>query len=148
MGVLSASLQPWAICLRPSLTEETGAGEVITGEQEAPRLMLTPETLKQRRGGGRSRGRALFRHCGDLRGRIILGMLSVQDPVGNRVPLPENPYNMKQGQEAGIASVCLNKLTHSKSSHGSQSCSQYHSVVSRENAEVIPDLPRTQQELC
>lgn len=57
MGVLSASLQPWAICRRPSLTEETGAGEVITGEQEAPRLMLTPETLKQRRGeGGEAEG--------------------------------------------------------------------------------------------
>lgn len=29
--------------------EEAGVGEVITDEQEAPRLMLTPETPKQRR---------------------------------------------------------------------------------------------------
>jgi len=36
--------------LRPSLTEEAGVGEVITDEQEAPRLMLTPETPKHRRG--------------------------------------------------------------------------------------------------
>lgn len=53
MGVLSTSLQPWAICLRPNLTEETGVGEVITDKQEAPRLMLTPETPKQRRREGR-----------------------------------------------------------------------------------------------
>lgn len=36
---------------------------------------------------------------------MILGMLSVQDPTGNRVPLPENTFNMKQGQESDIASV-------------------------------------------
>lgn len=64
-------------------------------------------------------------------------MLSVRDPAGNCVPLPENT-NMKQGQESGIASVCLNKLSHSKSSHEPQAYSQqYHSVVSREYAEVI-----------
>jgi len=72
---------------------------------------------------------------------MISGMLSIWDPAGNRVPLPENTSNTKQGQEPGITSVCLNKLRHSKSSLESQPCSQYHSVVSREYAEVIHHDP-------
>lgn len=55
MGVLSTSLQSKA-----KLTEETGAGEVITDDQEAPRLMLTPETPKQRRGEGRGAEGGLY----------------------------------------------------------------------------------------
>lgn len=67
---------------------------------------------------------------------MTLGMLNMQDPIGNHVPLPENPSNMKQDQESGTTSVSLNKLSHLKVLTG-PSHTSYRSVVSRAYAEVI-----------
>lgn len=59
---------------------------------------------------------------------MISGKLCVQDPFGNHVP-PIKVRNL-----AELLRVPTN-LSHSKNSHWSQSCTQYHAVVSSDNPE-------------
>lgn len=75
-------------------------------------------------------------------------MLSIRDPAGNRVPLPENTSNTKQGQEPGITSVCLNKLRHSKSPSHAASTIQWSADSMLKLYTMIQrkDMLRMQQE--